>query len=133
MFKKRKKDDLNKENLVYAVKTITPVIALIREVNTNEELSSSKYYDIVDRVCEYDDYAEIFANYINIEIVRSLLEEENFNKDQKLAMLYLIFNSAVRYKIRKKMAVELEKEFPEEIEAMKKYSYTNSGLENFIK
>ena len=132
MFKKRNKDDLNKDNLVYAIRTITPVIALIREANTNEELSSDKYYDIVDKVCEYNDYAEIFAKHINVEVVRVLLQE-NFTEEQKLAMLYLIFNSDVRYKIRKKIAVELKDVFPEEIEAMRKYSFRNSGLENFIK
>ena len=132
MFKKRKNGDLNKENLVYAVKTITPVVALIREANTNKELSTSKYYDIVDRVCEYDDYAKIFAKHINVEAVRALLQE-NFTEDQKLAMLYLIFNSDVRYKTRKKIAVELKAVFPKEIETMKKYSFRNAGLETFIK
>ena len=121
------------EKLCEAVKEIKPVISLIREGNTNYELSAEEFFELADQIYEYDQGAKLYASLIDLKVVKALLKKYEFTEDEKLAMLYLIFNSDVKLYVRKSIACELKKDFPEEIKAIKKYGTTNSGLEVFIK
>lgn len=120
------------ENLLKAVRDITPVIPLIRKENTNKDMSISDCFDLCEQISEYDQYAKSFASQIDLKAVRCLLKND-FTQEEKLAMLYLVFNSDVKYYVRRSIASELKKDLPEEINAIQKCGITNLGLESFIK
>lgn len=119
------------EDLLEAIKTITPVIALIKESN-NPDIDMSSAFDYIEQIDQYNQYSKFFASKIDVKAVRFLMTN-NLTQEENLSMLYLVFNSDVKYYVRKNIANELKKAFPEEIKAIKKYGFTNTGLESFLK
>lgn len=119
------------EDLLEAIKTITPVIALIKESN-QPDIDMSEAFDLIEQIDQYNQYGKFFSSKIDVKAVRFLMTN-NLTQEENLAMLYLVFNSDVKYYVRKNIANELKKSFPEEIKAIKKYGFTNTGLESFLK
>lgn len=121
------------ERLFEAVNEMVPVIELIKKGNADNEMSAEEFFELADQIYEYEQSAKLYAPLIDLKTVKALLKKYKFADDEKLAMLYLVFNSDVKFYIRRSIANELKKEFPEEIKAIKKYGTTSSGLEVFIK
>lgn len=119
------------EDLLEAIQTITPAIALIKESN-KPDIDMSNAFDLIEQIDQYNQYAKFFAGKIDVKAVRFFMANE-LTEEEKLAMLYFVFNSNVKFYVRKNIANELKKAFPEEINAIKKYGFTNTGLESFIK
>lgn len=119
------------EDLLEAVKKITPVISLIRESN-KADIEISDAFELIEQIEQYNLYAKFFASKIDVKAVRFMLKND-LTKEETLSMIYFVFNSDVKYYVRKNIANELKKAFPEEIKAIKKYGYTNTGLESFLK
>ena len=119
------------EDLLKAIKTITPVISLIKESN-KPDMDMSNAIDYIEQIDQYNQYGKFFASKIDVKAVRFFMTND-LTQEEKLAMLYFVFNSDVKYYVRKNIANELKKAFPEEIKAIKKYGYTNTGLESFLK
>lgn len=119
------------EDLLEAVKNITPVISLIRESN-KADIDMSDAFELMEQIDQYNLYAKFFAERIDVKAVRFMLKND-LSKEETLSMIYFVFNSDVRSYIRRSIANELKKDFPDEINAIKKYDYTNTGLESFLK
>ena len=121
------------EKLFEAVKEIVPVIELIRKGNADNEMSAEEFFELADQIYEYEQGAKLYASLIDLKTVKALLKKYEFSEDEKLAMLYLVFNADVKFYVRNSIANHLKKDFPEEIKAIKKHGTTNSGLEIYIK
>lgn len=119
------------EDLLEAVKKITPVISLIRESN-KADIEISDAFELIEQIEQYNLYAKFFASKIDVKAVRFMLKND-LTKEETLSMIYFVFNSDVKSYVRRTIANELKKDFPDEINAIKKYGYTNTGLESFLK
>ena len=119
------------EDLLEAVKKITPVISLIRESN-KADIEISDAFELIEQIEQYNLYSKFFASKIDVKAVRFMLKND-LTKEETLSMLYFVFNSDVKSYVRRTIANELKKDFPDEINAIKKYGYTNTGLESFLK